>query len=272
MTLPSCEHFRIGAVSYLNTKPLVYRLAELAPQSELGFDLPSRLADRLGNGEFDVALIPSIETLQSDTYAIISDACIACRGAVWSVRLLSRVPFDEVRKIAMDEGSRTSVALTAILFDQHFKRVPETSHLPIDRDPLSVDTDAVLIIGDRAMNCSSREFPYDWDLGEQWTRLTGLPFVFAMWTARREANLNGLEFQLAQARDAGLEELDAIAREESQHYNLTFEQCLTYLRDHLHFQLGPRECEGLALFRQYAVQMGLAPTDVDINFYDCKAT
>ena len=272
MTKHSSDKLRIGAVSYLNTKPLVYQLAQLAPQAVVAFDLPSRLADRLASGEFDVALIPSIETLQCDEYAIISDACIACRGPVWSVRLLSRMPFDQVRTIALDEGSRTSVALTSILFDLQFHRIPKTINLPIDHNPFTVDTDAVLIIGDRAMSGGSGEFPFDWDLGERWTTITGLPFVFAMWTARRNLNLNGLELQLALARDAGLENLEAIARAECGRYDLTYEQILIYLRDHLHFQLGPRECEGLALFRQYAVQLGLAPADVDINFYDCKAT
>ena len=103
---------RIGAVSYLNKKPLVYGLAELAPQHELVFDLPSRLADDLAAGRLDVALIPSIEFFQDPAYVIVSDACIGCRGPVLSVKLLSRVAPDKIRTLALDEGSRTSVALT----------------------------------------------------------------------------------------------------------------------------------------------------------------
>src|ERR687891_1633128 len=100
---------RIGAVSYLNTKPLVYGLAELAPQHELAFDLPSRLADDLAAGKLDVALIPSIEFFAHDSYTIVSDACIACRGPVMSVKLFSRVPLEQIGTLALDEGSRTSV-------------------------------------------------------------------------------------------------------------------------------------------------------------------
>ena len=102
---------RIGAVSYLNTKPLVYGLADLAPQHELVYDLPSRLADRLAAGALDVALIPSVEYFQRPDYEIVSDACIACRGPVRSVKLLSRVPLESIRTLALDEGSRTSAVL-----------------------------------------------------------------------------------------------------------------------------------------------------------------
>ena len=99
---------RIGAVSYLNTKPLIYRLAELAPQHELVLDLPSRLADDLAAGRLDVALIPSVEFFHNPSYTVVSDACIACRGPVRSVKLFSRVPLPEIRTLALDEGSRTS--------------------------------------------------------------------------------------------------------------------------------------------------------------------
>src|SRR3954470_23526408 len=111
---------RIGAVSYLNTKPLVYRLTELAPQHELIFDLPSRLADDLAAGRLDVALIPSIEFFQRDDYQIIYDACIACRGPVRSVKLFSRVPIENIKTLALDEGSRTSIALARILLKEHY--------------------------------------------------------------------------------------------------------------------------------------------------------
>src|SRR5205085_6110653 len=116
---------RIGAVSYLNTKPLVYRLAELAPQHELVFDLPSRLADDLAAGKLDVALIPSIEFFQNPSYTIVSDACIGCRGPVRSVKLVSRGPLKQIRTLALDEGSRTSVALVQILLRERYGISPQ---------------------------------------------------------------------------------------------------------------------------------------------------
>src|SRR5260221_1678380 len=142
---------RIGAVSYLNTKPLVYRLAELAPEHELGFDLPSRLADELAAGRLDVALIPSIEYFQRSDYTIVSDACIACRGPVRSVKLLSRVPLEQIGTLALDEGSRTSAALVRILLHERFGLKPKLLPFPIDARPESIVADALLLIGDRAM-------------------------------------------------------------------------------------------------------------------------
>src|SRR5262245_35790680 len=122
---------RAGAVSYLNTKPLVFGLSERAPHVHVEFDLPSRLAVGLAKGRFDVALIPSIEYFQDPNYEIISDACIACRGPVWSVKLFSRVPLARIQTLALDEGSRTSVALVRILLQQRFGIVPRTEPLAI---------------------------------------------------------------------------------------------------------------------------------------------
>ncbi len=116
---------------YLNTKPLVYRFHEFAPQAELLFDLPSRLADRLAAGELDVALIPSIEFFQNPDYTIVSDACIGCRGPVLSVKLFSREPVEQIRTLALDEGSRTSVALVRILLKERYRLTPELEPLPI---------------------------------------------------------------------------------------------------------------------------------------------
>src|SRR5215831_14178958 len=111
---------RVGAVNYLNTKPLIYGLDRIAPQAELVLDLPSRLADGLAAGRLDVALIPSIEFFQKPDYKIVSDACIACRGPVRSVKLFSRVPLERIKTLALDEGSRTSVALVRILLRERF--------------------------------------------------------------------------------------------------------------------------------------------------------
>jgi chorismate dehydratase len=161
---------RVGAVSYLNTKPLVFGLAESAPRIDLVFDLPSRLADRLGRGELDVALIPSIEYFQNPAYTIVSDACIGCRGPVLSVKLLSRTPAREIRTLALDEGSRTSAALVRILLDQRFGIRPKLMPLPIEADWQASPADAVLLIGDRAIHATHETLAEVWDLGDEWCR------------------------------------------------------------------------------------------------------
>jgi chorismate dehydratase len=262
---------RIGAVSYLNTKPLVFGLSELAPQHELVFDLPSRLADRLAAGQLDVALIPSAEYFRNPDYTIVSDACIGCRGPVRSVKLLSRVPPEQIRTLALDEGSRTSAALVQILLRERFGLSPELVPFPIDAAPESIAADALLMIGDRAMHPPAGEYIAEWDLGDVWCRWAELPFVFAMWVARggegTETRGRGTGLELAEladvlnhARDRGVAHVEQIAREEHARYGLTYEDCLTYLRDHLHFTLGPRERAGLAMFREYVTRLGLAGT------------
>ncbi|HJT35173.1 MAG TPA: menaquinone biosynthesis protein [Pirellulales bacterium] len=248
---------RLGAVSYLNTKPLIYRLSELAPRVELLLDHPSRLADGLANGRFDVALIPSIEYFQDPSYTIVSDACIACRGPVMSVKLFSRVPIEEIRTLALDEGSRTSIALTRVLLKERFDLDPRLEPLAIGSTVRDSSADAVLVIGDRAMHSPGGPFAAVWDLGDQWCRWTELPFVFAMWVARPGVELAGLAELLSQARDLGLANLDEIAEREAAPLGLSPPQCIAYLRDNLYFHLGPREQAGLERFRQLAQKLEL---------------
>jgi chorismate dehydratase len=255
---------KIGAVTYLNTKPLVYRLGAFAPSDDLRFDLPSRLADDLKAARLDVALIPSIEFFHQPDYSIISDACIACRGPVLSVKLFSRVPAAEIRTLALDEGSRTSAALIRILLKERFDLEPQTEPLPIGASINSTEADAVVLIGDRAIHSPPGRFADVWDLGDQWRRWSGLPFVFAMWVARSGIDAIRLERPLADARDCGVANLERIAEAEAAPLGLTVPQCLAYLRDNLHFYLGDEERQGLDLFYRKAVEHGLAPVGRDL--------
>jgi chorismate dehydratase len=250
---------RIGAVSYLNTKPLVYRLEKFAPDAEIAFDLPSRLADHLAAGKLDVALIPSIEYYQTPGYTVVSDACIACRGPVLSVKLFSRVPVSKIRTLALDEGSRTSAALVRILLKERAGIVPVCEQLPIGAALADSAADAVLLIGDRAIHSPAGRFAEVWDLGDEWRRWSGLPFVFAMWVARAEIDVHAVETALAEARDCGVANLEQIAGAEAAPLGLTVPQCLGYLRDNLHFYFGAEEQRGLELFYQKASELDLAP-------------
>lgn len=253
---------KLGAVSYLNTKPLVYNLPTAGDGIDLVFDLPSRLADRLAAGELDVALIPSVEFFQNPQYTIISDACIGCRGPVFSVKLFARKPVREIKTLALDEGSRTSAALVQILLKERHGVSPQLLPLPIGAPWEDSPADAILVIGDRAMHPPATEFSEIWDLGDVWCRWAELPFVFAMWVARPGLDTAELAAKLSAARDAGVAHLQQIARAEASRYELSYDQCLRYLRDHLHFTLGPRELAGLRLFYEHAVQLGLAPAGV----------
>jgi len=275
---------RIGAVNYLNSKPLVFGLQELAPEARITYDLPSRLADSLSAGRLDVALVPSVEFFRSPGHRIISDACVACRGPVLSVKLHFRVPPRDVRSVALDEGSRTSAALTQILLAEMCGVRPAREALPIGCGPETTNADAVLLIGDRAINggeqgARSEERKADqrialrsplpapwldvWDLGEQWTQWTGLPFVFAMWIASEAADRSELAGILNAARDQGVEHLDEIAGHEAPLVGISRELANTYLRDNLHFTLGAKEREGLRRFYELCVAHGLAPSGLD---------
>ena len=260
---------RIGAVTYLNAQPLVYRLGQRMPSAEITFDVPSRLADDLARGRLDVAIIPSIEYLRMPGQRIVSDACIACDGPVRSVKLYSRVPVEQIRTLALDEGSRTSAALAQILLKERFGLTPEPQRLPLGVSLEGSTADAAMLIGDRGMRSPVGDFAFVWDLGEQWTRWTGLPFVFALWVARPGIHLGDLDGALATARDDGLCCLDEIAATAAPAVGLSHAECLAYLRDHLKFHLGRRQRQGLELFFELAVRHRLAPRGGDLVFYHC---
>src|SRR5690349_16475152 len=111
---------RVGAVGYLNSKPLIERLTDFAPNIRLSLDLPSRLADQLARGELDVGLIPVVEFFRGEGYTFIPNIAVASRGAVLSVTLFSRLPWPEIRSVSLDEGSRSSAALTKILLQTRY--------------------------------------------------------------------------------------------------------------------------------------------------------
>ncbi|QDT03288.1 Chorismate dehydratase [Rubripirellula lacrimiformis] len=251
---------RIGAVSYLNTKPLIHTLADqLGSRGKLTLDLPSRLAADLATGKLDVALIPSVEYFRGDGYSIVSDAAIGCRGPVWSVRLLSRVPIPEIKTLALDEGSRTSAAMTQVLLWEMHGLRPATVPMAIDQTPEDVDADAILLIGDRAMHTPPGVYHEIWDLGDRWCRWTELPFVFAMWVAREGVDTTGLAAILESSRDSGLANLESIAAIDAGSHGLTKEDLYRYFAENLNFRLGPGEQLALDTFRARASSIGLAP-------------
>jgi chorismate dehydratase len=250
---------RVGAVQYLNTRPLVQGLA--AADLAVSYDLPSRLADGLAAGRLDVALVPSVEVFRHPEFRIVSNACIGCHGPVMSVKLLFRVPPQRVRTLAVDEGSRTSAALARILLAEMHGLSPQIEPLPIGSGSADTEADAILLIGDRALGPATAggAFQVVWDLGDEWCRWTGLPFVFAVWAARPGADTAELAARLEAARDRGRASLHAIASAEAASHGLTVSQCLAYLRDNLHYDLGSSELEALRLFRGHAIELGLVP-------------
>ena len=266
MALPT----RVGAVSYLNAKPLYYRLAERAPGIELTLDLPSRLASSLAAGDLDVALIPSVEYLRgaASGYEILPGFAIAAKGPVRSVKLFSRVPFSRVRRLALDEGSRTSQALARVWLDaQHAVRPERIESLPMGVSPLESTADAVLVIGDRAMKVPHEPFHEVVDLAEAWNSLTGLPFVFALWVVRPDVDLRDLPEILDLCRRDGLFHAQALAEEHGPRLGLDVSEAYDYLTRVLSYNLGESELAGLRHFADKAADLGLAPQGVDLVFH-----
>ncbi len=250
-------NFRIGAVNYLNSKPLIYGFAEHVSDASLSCDLPSRLADRLAANDLDIALIPSFEALRGGSaYTIISDACVAAYGPVRSVKLYFRVPPASVKTLALDEGSRTSSALSQILLWRRNKIRPVLKPLPIGDTASDSDADAVLLIGDRAMRDPEERFVETWDLSEEWYRDTHLPFVFACWTARLETS-EQISASLSKCRDEGCLHLKEIAAREAPLLDISPEEAEEYLSKNLHFHFNTKERESLKQFEKACEEVGL---------------
>ncbi|MEZ6067227.1 MAG: CofH family radical SAM protein [Planctomycetaceae bacterium] len=240
---PTDLPLRLGAVRYLNSKPLIEDLPALAPSAELTLDVPSRLADDLSDGRLDVALIPSVEAFLDPDYQIVSDACVATHGPVMSVKVYFRTSPGEVRTLGCDEGSRTSVALSRILLAERFGTEPRLVRFPLGAATTDSTADAILVIGDRAMHPPAESFVQQWDLGQEWLKWTGLPFVFAMWVARDAASASSISPVLEAARDLGVARLDEIAAREAGPLGLPVDTATNYLKHNLHFQLGSAEKE-----------------------------
>ncbi|OWK47038.1 menaquinone biosynthetic enzyme MqnA/MqnD family protein [Fimbriiglobus ruber] len=258
---------RVGAVNYLNTKPLIEGLTTLAPEIELSLDLPSRLADRLADGDLDVGLIPVVEYFRAGRYTLIPDVSIASRGPVLSVTLFSRVPWAEIQSVALDVGSRTSAALAQILLRTKYGTRPQVQSLPIDIPADDIATDAVLLIGDRAMRACLPGFAFAYDLGQEWTDWTGLPFVYAVWAVRDGVDLGRAEGAFARAKEYGLARAGAIAAREAPHLGLDPGYCRRYMTNIIHYDLGPRELAGLEQYYAFARDLGLAPEGVSVVRY-----
>jgi chorismate dehydratase len=223
---------------------------------DLSFAIPAECADRLESGLADIGIVPAVE-LNRQKLEIIRGAGIACHGPVRSIFLISKVPFEEIRKLAADSTSRTSVALSRVILARKFGVEPEvrshTPHLP----SMLVDADAALIIGDAALVLEPAELPFHvLDLGAEWTRLTGLPMVFAVWAARADASpqdpkpfLDSLRF--------GLDHIDDIAHAEHAKVGVSEALARSYLKENIVFELGDREYAGLTTFLQYASELPL---------------
>jgi chorismate dehydratase len=260
-------HVRLGAVGYLNARPLVHGLDARQDWFDLRFDVPSRCASLLHEGGIDLGMIPSIEYLRGpEPYRIVPDLGIVSDGEVASVALFSRVPLARVRTIGLDTSSRTSAGLTRVLCREAWGINPVFETVTPDAAAKVEGYDAALLIGDSALFLDHAAAGFaKLDLGAEWTRLTGLPFVWAFWAGRRGAIDAAGIAALQAARDQGTRDLDGIA--EAYGGSAKAEVCRRYLRDNIKYRLGDRETEGLRRYYELAGKHGLVPAGGNPDFY-----
>ncbi len=262
---------RLGAVTYLNARPLVYGL-DAHSQFQIRYDIPAECARLLHAHETDLGLIPSIEYLRGPgPYGIVPGPAVASRGPVASVAIFTRREPRDIRTIAMDTSSRTSVALATIALKKQYSVTPDAVPMAPDLDGMLARADAALIIGDLALFIDDGAAAVQRiDLGAVWTSLTGLPFVYAVWTGRSGALTRDDVSALQRARDAGVEQSAAVAAEYYPDNTARQAVARRYLRDNIHYDLGGAEIEGLKTFYRYADELGLAPYDGSMQFYDAE--
>ncbi|MEZ5015759.1 MAG: menaquinone biosynthesis protein [Flavipsychrobacter sp.] len=235
---------KVAAVSYLNTKPLLYGIerSQIRTEMELLLDYPSQLAEQLMSGAIDMALLPVAVIPDIPNARIVSDYGIAADGVVASVSIFSQVPLEQIETLYLDYQSRTSVRLAQLLFEKHWKQTveykPATEHY-ID---YINGTTAGVIIGDRAFK-QQDNFEYIYDLSEAWKAYTGLPFVFAAWVANKDLPTEFLE-AFNKANALGLSNIDAIVEDNP------FPYCdlKKYYTDNIHYYLDEDKKKGLQQF------------------------
>jgi chorismate dehydratase len=251
---------RIGAVGYLNARPLTWALDRNPERWAIRYDVPAVCASLLQAGDVDLGLTPSIEYLHAPDYRFVPGIGIGSRGAVTSVAIFSTRPISDVRTIALDTSSRTSVALTRVLCHDWFGIAPEFVPQGPSLEAMTAAYDAALLIGDPALEADAGALGLTKiDLGEAWLAMTGLPFVYAAWTGRSGAVTADDVRALQAARDEGLANIAAIAAEYAPGDAAHQARAAAYLGDNVRYELGPDEVAGLQLFLDRAAALGLAP-------------
>ena len=246
---------RIAASSYLNTAPLIWSFIKGSQRDAVQLftdTAPARCAEMLANGEVDAALVPVIESQRISNIEMIPGVCVGSRSAVRSVVLVTRRNnLKKIERVALDNSSRTSVALVKVIFREFLKVEPQWDTSPPDLKSMLIHADAALIIGDPAMKIP-RDRLLVFDLATMWHDYTGFGFVFAMWMARRESASAVRSIDFAAARDEGLAHLDDIAATYETQLGLTREEIREYLTNNIAFTMDDEMKKGMDLFFELA--------------------
>ena len=273
------SRLKISAISYLNTAPLMWDFEHGQAGAGISFDIsytiPSACAAALQAGTADIGIIPAAAYATVPDLVIIPDVSIASRRAVRSILLISKKSVDpmwkQVRTVALDTSSMTSVALAKILFAKWLGGARSYKAMAPDLDAMLRACDAALLIGDPALQVDRTRY-FTLDLAEEWVARTGKPFVFAFWAIRKQAlagrNAAAIAEVFKKSRDHGLspKKLEAIAQEWAPRLGLTVEMVRVYLTHNIHYYLDPPCLEGLALYYRLAAEIGALPQAPELHF------
>lgn len=270
------KRIRISAISYLNTAPLMWDFEHGAVKTDfdLAYTLPSQCAASLSAGSADIGIIPAAAYTTIPDLAVLPGVAIASRRAVRSILLVSKVPLERIKTVALDTSSMTSVALTKVLFEKWWGGGRAFSPMAPDLEQMLAFQDAGLLIGDPALKIDRARY-VTYDLAEEWIRHTGKPFVFAFWAVPQAALRTtpgdlDLPALFQESRDHGLqpENLSQIAREWAPRLNLSERVITDYLTESIYYQLDSACLEGLRLFYRYASECGALPLAPPLSFVD----
>lgn len=270
------KRLRISAISYLNTAPLMWDFdhGKAGAPFDISYTLPAECAARLRDGSADIGIIPAAAYCSIPGLAIIPGVVIASQRAVRSILLVSKVPLDKIRTVALDTSSMTSVALTKVLFAKWWGGERTFSAMAPDIGHMLEQHDAGLVIGDPALQIDRSRY-VTYDLAEEWIRFTGKPFVFAFWAVRQAAlrdaaNDLDLAALFQQSRDHGLESENVrrLAREWAPRLGLSEAMIRDYLTHSIHYFLDAECLAGLRLFYQYAEACGALPGAARLQFLE----
>ena len=262
---------RVCAVSYLNTVPLVWGLQHspdpgLRDAFDLRFALPSACADQLASGQADIGIVPVIEMARQGL-DYFPGTGIACHGPVRSILLISKVPFKEIRTLVTDSGSRTSAMLSQVILAEKFGVKPRVFSHRADLPEMLGQADAALLIGDAALRVDPAALPFETlDLGAEWIALTGLPMVFAVWAGRKEIVREPYGQVFLDSCRYGLAHMDDMVRAEAPARQFSPDVVRRYLTEHIVFELGEKDYEGMRLYIRHALDIDRDRDRVMIGF------
>jgi chorismate dehydratase len=278
--------WRLGTVPYLNAAPLTAALREpdaallVGDTVELSATVPSQLLETLLGGQLDAALVSTGGVLPHAHLRALPDMAIASFGPVRSIQLYCQKPVEQVETVALDSSSRSAVALTRVLFAERWRRQPRFMTLPPDLPTMLQNADAALLIGNPALQANQRLTDGGWDgpslrqfdLGAEWTDLTGLPFVYAVWAAPertpsgRPADLERLTRVLLHAKEWGMRRRDRLAVQGAEELHLPEAVTRHYVYEAIRYHLGAEERAGMQRFCELAVRHGVLPPTSAVRF------